>query len=56
MSKQGWSNVEGSQKWHYFKGDNVSLCKKWLLVSFAQATLDDSNHESDDNCKKCIAL
>ena len=47
--KKGWGFPLNSRKAHYFNNDARSLCGKWMYFG----TLEDSNHNSPDNCAKC---
>lgn len=47
---QGWGFPASSRKAHYFQwGEPRSLCSKWLYLG----ELDDTAHESPDNCVIC---
>ena len=51
MSDEGWTWLQNSPKWHYFR-DGRSLCSKWGLwgnLKFAET----ENLDSPDNCKAC---
>lgn len=51
--KQGWTWLSNSTKWHYFKeGSNTTLCGKFMLLR-GPDELDDTNHNSRDNCLAC---
>ena len=57
MSRQGWGFPINSRKAHYFiiedgKERSISLCGKWLFGG----ELHDDNHNSPDNCKKCMII
>lgn len=45
---RGWGWPGFSKKAHYFI-DGRSLCGKWMYLG----ELEDSNHESSDNCATC---
>jgi hypothetical protein len=49
--KQGWGIPSQSKKAHYFV-NGMSLCRSWMFTG----ALDDSNHKSPDNCKKCMTI
>ena len=55
--KQGWTWLHGSRKWHYFIIDGnaqggTSLCGAMLGLNIVN-DLEDSNHNSKDNCAEC---
>lgn len=50
---QGWTFVIGSLKWHYFRNEKKSLCRKWLILGLDPDRLEDTFHGSKDNCKAC---
>ena len=50
MSKQGWTWLGISRKWHYFV-DGESLCGKYMLLGSPE--LKNDNDDSPDNCKVC---
>lgn len=50
----GWNWIVGSRKWHWFGQDGVSLCRKWMIFSNADA--QEGNDESVDNCTACKRL
>lgn len=50
MSKEGWTWLHNSGKWHYFK-NGKSLCGKYMILSNDSLKLGNDN--SLDNCVKC---
>jgi len=49
-TKGGWGFPVNSRKAHWFKPDGIALCGKWM---FWNDNLDDSAHDSPDNCREC---
>ena len=50
--RTGWGPAANSRKWHYYGQDGMSLCRKYAWLGPSDS-LDDSNHESSDNCAAC---
>ncbi len=48
-NKKGWGFPINSKKAHYFDGDSMSLCNRWMFLG----ELEDDNHDSPDNCASC---
>lgn len=53
VTGKGWYWVANSPKWHYFKDAKTSLCGRWWVLALDPANLQDSDHDSPDNCKSC---
>jgi hypothetical protein len=51
MSKEGWTWLFNSPKWHYMV-DGRSLCGRWMILG--SGDLEQGNNESVDNCKACM--
>jgi len=51
IERKGWVVLSNAKKAHYFI-DGRSLCKQYLYLG---SCYEDNNHESPDNCKKCMA-
>ena len=49
-SKEGWTWIFGSTKWHYIVNSR-SLCQKWLLLGSPELVQGLDN--SPDNCAEC---
>lgn len=49
---KGWALPAGSysRKYHYFDGDSICLCRKWLYTGVGA---EDTNDEHPDNCVAC---
>lgn len=50
--KEGWTWLQNSAKWHYFR-DNRSLCGKFAVLRTPQEGFEIGNNESPDNCAGC---
>jgi hypothetical protein len=49
--RKGWGRALGKQKTHYFVRARHSLCSN--AVRDELCALEDANHESPSNCKRC---
>jgi hypothetical protein len=53
-AQEGWGYSPGnSRKWHYFKADGMSLCRK---IGFYRGDTEVGNDNSEDNCAQCRRL
>jgi len=50
--KEGWGQVPGSPKWHYFRNCD-SLCRRYGF-RMRDDDLQQGNDDSLDNCKACV--
>lgn len=48
---KGWGFPALARKAHYFVG-SMSLCRHWWFIG----QVDDTNHDSIDNCATCKRL
>ncbi len=56
--RRGWFWPLNSKRAHYFNNEMLPLCKRYFLFAFAKVAdeLEDNNHDSEDNCKRCQKL
>lgn len=44
-----WALPPTARKWHYFRGDGLSLCGKWMFAGY----IDKGHKDSPANCVEC---
>ena len=50
--QQGWGEVQGGRKYHYFTSSGRSLCGRYLYLGSPEF-LYDEKHNHPDNCATC---
>lgn len=53
MDNEGWTWLQNSSKWHYFRNKR-SLCKRWSLFLHPSSGYQQGGLGSPDNCKLCL--
>lgn len=51
--KKGWGFVSNSSRWHFFDKSTTTLCGKFWVPGVDYDALENSAHDSPDNCKAC---
>ena len=49
---EGWTWVQGSKKWHYFRGKH-SLCGKWMIWIHPEEGYEVGGDDHSNNCAAC---
>lgn len=47
----GWGWPTNSRKAHYFMGDTISVCRKWM---YGGALESETGKRSPDDCARCV--